>query len=86
MTVLPSSDHPISMIGVSLDRGTLSTYRRQGIYRIVSMNGEPWKAGKFSYTLQCFLWSEHLGLHARECEHARVVPRFFDTAGALDQQ
>ncbi|KAI9186097.1 hypothetical protein LWI28_013766 [Acer negundo] len=31
-----------------------------------SMNGEPWKAGKFSYTLRCSLWSEHLGLHARE--------------------
>ena len=27
-----------------------------------SMNGEPWKAGNFSYTLQCSLWSEHLTL------------------------
>ncbi|KAJ0080599.1 hypothetical protein Patl1_22329 [Pistacia atlantica] len=31
-----------------------------------SMNGEPWKAGKFSYTLRCSLWCEHLGLPAGE--------------------
>ncbi|XP_059439509.1 phospholipase D zeta 1-like [Corylus avellana] len=31
-----------------------------------SMNGEPWQAGKFSYTLRCSLWSEHLGLSAGE--------------------
>lgn len=31
-----------------------------------SMNGEPWKAGKFSHSLRCFLWAEHLGLHAGE--------------------
>ncbi|KAL5786767.1 hypothetical protein ACOSQ2_009159 [Xanthoceras sorbifolium] len=36
-----------------------------------SMNGEPWKAGKFSYTLRCSLWSEHLGLHAREITQIR---------------
>ncbi|KEH43092.1 phospholipase D p2-like protein [Medicago truncatula] len=26
------------------------------------MNGKPWKAGKFSHSLRCSLWSEHLGL------------------------
>ncbi|XP_062081905.1 phospholipase D zeta 1-like [Humulus lupulus] len=31
-----------------------------------TMNGQPWKAGKFSYSLRCFLWSEHLDLHAEE--------------------
>ncbi|KAJ4835368.1 Phospholipase D zeta 1 [Turnera subulata] len=31
-----------------------------------SMNGEPWKAGKFAFSLRCSLWSEHLGLHAGE--------------------
>ncbi|XP_050380280.1 phospholipase D zeta 1-like isoform X2 [Argentina anserina] len=31
-----------------------------------SMAGQPWKAGKFSYSLRCSLWSEHLGLHAGE--------------------
>ncbi|KAF4392438.1 hypothetical protein G4B88_005397 [Cannabis sativa] len=31
-----------------------------------TMNGQPWKAGKFSYSLRCFLWSEHLDLHAGE--------------------
>ncbi|KAJ1385581.1 Pleckstrin-like proteiny domain [Sesbania bispinosa] len=30
------------------------------------MNGKPWKAGKFSHSLRCSLWSEHLGLHAGE--------------------
>ncbi|KAK7277974.1 hypothetical protein RJT34_22995 [Clitoria ternatea] len=30
------------------------------------MNGMPWKAGKFSYSLRCSLWSEHLGLHSGE--------------------
>ncbi|XP_016172953.1 phospholipase D zeta 2 [Arachis ipaensis] len=30
------------------------------------MNGKPWKAGKFSYSLRCSLWSEHLGLHTEE--------------------
>ncbi|KAG2402358.1 Phospholipase D zeta 1 [Vigna angularis] len=30
------------------------------------MNGKPWKAGKFSYSLRCSLWSEHLGLHSGE--------------------
>ncbi|RXI01795.1 hypothetical protein DVH24_015144 [Malus domestica] len=31
-----------------------------------SMNGQPWKAGKFAYSLRCSLWSEHLGLQAGE--------------------
>ncbi|XP_041017183.1 phospholipase D zeta 1-like isoform X1 [Juglans microcarpa x Juglans regia] len=31
-----------------------------------SMNGEPWQAGKFAYSLRCSLWSEHLGLSAGE--------------------
>ncbi|XP_027363976.1 phospholipase D zeta 1-like isoform X2 [Abrus precatorius] len=30
------------------------------------MNGSPWKAGKFSYSLRCSLWSEHLGLQTGE--------------------
>ncbi|PNX66986.1 phospholipase D p1-like protein, partial [Trifolium pratense] len=30
------------------------------------MNGKPWKAGKFSHSLRCSLWSEHLGLHTGE--------------------
>lgn len=30
------------------------------------MNGQPWKAGKFAYSLRCSLWSEHLGLQAGE--------------------
>ncbi|WCJ26915.1 phospholipase D P1 [Euphorbia peplus] len=31
-----------------------------------SMNGESWKAGKFTHSLRCSLWSEHLGLTAGE--------------------
>ncbi|KAF8392647.1 hypothetical protein HHK36_022996 [Tetracentron sinense] len=31
-----------------------------------SMNGKPWKAGKFTFSLRLSLWSEHLGLCARE--------------------
>ncbi|XP_028779524.1 phospholipase D zeta 2 [Neltuma alba] len=31
-----------------------------------SMDGKPWKAGKFSYSLRCSLWSEHLGLPTGE--------------------
>ncbi|MBA0770961.1 hypothetical protein Gotri_019499 [Gossypium trilobum] len=31
-----------------------------------SMNGEPWKAGKFAHSLRCSLWCEHLGLHPGE--------------------
>nr|CAD1833274.1 unnamed protein product [Ananas comosus var. bracteatus] len=30
------------------------------------MNGKPWKAGKFSFSLRLSLWSEHLGLHRGE--------------------
>nr|XP_023884139.1 phospholipase D zeta 1-like [Quercus suber] len=30
------------------------------------MNGEPWQAGKFAYSLRCSLWSEHLGIPAGE--------------------
>ncbi|TYG96037.1 hypothetical protein ES288_A11G315700v1 [Gossypium darwinii] len=31
-----------------------------------SMNGEPWKSGKFAHSLRCSLWCEHLGLHPGE--------------------
>ncbi|OVA02602.1 Phospholipase D/Transphosphatidylase [Macleaya cordata] len=31
-----------------------------------SMNGKPWKAGKFSFSLRLSLWSEHLGLRDGE--------------------
>ncbi|KAG9129798.1 hypothetical protein Leryth_016007 [Lithospermum erythrorhizon] len=31
-----------------------------------SMNGEPWKAGKFSFSLRVSLWAEHLGLQPGE--------------------
>lgn len=31
-----------------------------------SMNGKPWKAGKFAHSLRCSLWCEHLGLHLGE--------------------
>lgn len=31
-----------------------------------SMNGEPWQAGKFAFTLRCSLWSEHLGISEGE--------------------
>lgn len=31
-----------------------------------SMNGEPWTAGKFSHSLRCYLWAEHLGLSGGE--------------------
>ncbi|XP_061975701.1 phospholipase D zeta 1 isoform X1 [Populus nigra] len=30
------------------------------------MGGKPWKAGKFTLSLRLSLWSEHLGLHAKE--------------------
>ncbi|XP_010546749.1 PREDICTED: phospholipase D zeta 2 [Tarenaya hassleriana] len=33
-----------------------------------SMNGERWMAGKFSYSLRCSLWSEHLGLQPEEAK------------------
>ncbi|VFR01732.1 unnamed protein product [Cuscuta campestris] len=29
-----------------------------------SMNGNPWKAGKFAFSLRVSLWTEHLGLHS----------------------
>ncbi|XP_061363302.1 phospholipase D zeta 1-like isoform X2 [Gastrolobium bilobum] len=35
------------------------------------MNGKPWNAGKFSYSLRCSLWSEHLGLHTGEISKIR---------------
>ncbi|KAK4795592.1 hypothetical protein SAY86_027918 [Trapa natans] len=31
-----------------------------------SMNGRPWRAGKFSHSLRCHLWAEHLGLNPGE--------------------
>ncbi|OIT24712.1 PREDICTED: phospholipase D zeta 1-like [Nicotiana attenuata] len=31
-----------------------------------SMDGKPWKAGKFAFSLRISLWAEHLGLHAEE--------------------
>ncbi|XP_078439374.1 phospholipase D zeta 1-like isoform X2 [Wolffia australiana] len=30
------------------------------------MNGKPWKAGKFAFSLRLSLWAEHLGLHMGE--------------------
>ncbi|KAJ7973311.1 Phospholipase [Quillaja saponaria] len=41
------------------------------------MDGEPWNAGKFSYSLRCSLWSEHLGLHAGEV--SRISDPIADT-------
>jgi len=31
-----------------------------------SMNGRPWRAGKFALSLRLSLWSEHLGLRPGE--------------------
>ncbi|KAF8394606.1 hypothetical protein HHK36_020820 [Tetracentron sinense] len=51
-----------------------------------SMNGRPWKAGKFSLSLRLSLWSEHLGLRAVEvrnfelieyCSNGFVFTRYF---------
>uniref|UniRef100_A0A2N9IVF7 Phospholipase n=1 Tax=Fagus sylvatica TaxID=28930 RepID=A0A2N9IVF7_FAGSY len=36
-----------------------------------SMNGKPWQAGKFAYSLRCSLWSEHLGIPAGEISQIR---------------
>ncbi|KAJ8752473.1 hypothetical protein K2173_004761 [Erythroxylum novogranatense] len=36
-----------------------------------SMNGEPWKAGKFTFSLREALWSEHLGLKAGEVDRIK---------------
>uniref|UniRef100_A0A5B7BP60 phospholipase D n=1 Tax=Davidia involucrata TaxID=16924 RepID=A0A5B7BP60_DAVIN len=36
-----------------------------------SMNGKPWKAGKFAFSLRLSLWLEHLGLHAGEISRIR---------------
>ncbi|KAM7469917.1 hypothetical protein LguiA_008100 [Lonicera macranthoides] len=36
-----------------------------------SMNGEPWSAGKFAFSLRLSLWSEHLGLHSEEISQIR---------------
>lgn len=47
-----------------------------------SLNGVKWMAGKFSYSLRCSLWSEHLGLHAGEvilqnfCKRLYCKPSF----------
>nr|XP_018678171.1 PREDICTED: phospholipase D zeta 1-like isoform X1 [Musa acuminata subsp. malaccensis] len=35
------------------------------------MNGNPWKAGKFSLSLRLSLWQEHLGLRAEEISQIR---------------
>ncbi|KAM7272332.1 hypothetical protein ACFE04_026995 [Oxalis oulophora] len=37
-----------------------------------SMNGEPWKAGKFAHSLRCSLWLEHLGLHEGESSFHQI--------------
>ncbi|KAK6143935.1 hypothetical protein DH2020_024283 [Rehmannia glutinosa] len=42
-----------------------------------SMNGNPWKAGKFSYSLRLSLWAEHLGLNAKEV--AQIKDPIVDT-------
>nr|GMD42252.1 phospholipase D zeta 1-like isoform X1 [Ipomoea batatas] len=31
-----------------------------------SMDGKPWKAGRFAFSLRVSLWAEHLGLHTGE--------------------
>lgn len=31
-----------------------------------SMDGNPWKAGKFAFSLRLSLWAEHLGLNTEE--------------------
>ncbi|KAL6964702.1 Phospholipase D zeta 1 [Sarracenia purpurea var. burkii] len=36
-----------------------------------SINGQPWKAGKFALGLRLSLWSEHLGLRAGEIDRIR---------------
>ncbi|KAI4372290.1 hypothetical protein MLD38_010537 [Melastoma candidum] len=36
-----------------------------------TMNGELWKAGKFSHSLRCSLWMEHLGLHPGEAHRVK---------------
>ncbi|KAK4406709.1 Phospholipase D zeta 1, partial [Sesamum angolense] len=33
---------------------------------VSSMNGKPWEAGKFAFSLRLSLWAEHLGLHTEE--------------------
>lgn len=30
------------------------------------MDGKPWKAGKFAFSLRVSLWAEHLGLNTEE--------------------
>uniref|UniRef100_A0A1D1XVZ3 phospholipase D n=3 Tax=Magnoliopsida TaxID=3398 RepID=A0A1D1XVZ3_9ARAE len=46
-----------SEIGVLIeDRDFIGSY----------MNGKPWKAGKFAFSLRLSLWAEHLGLHVGE--------------------
>lgn len=34
------------------------------------MDGKPWKAGKFAFSLRVSLWAEHLGLCAEEVSDA----------------
>ncbi|KAF3795715.1 Phospholipase D zeta 1 [Nymphaea thermarum] len=41
------------------------------------MSGNPWKAGRFAYSLRISLWCEHLGLHPSE--NARIRDPVIDT-------
>ncbi|XP_047331779.1 phospholipase D zeta 1-like [Impatiens glandulifera] len=36
-----------------------------------SMNGKPWKAGKFAHSLRVTLWAEHLGLQRQQVDQIR---------------
>ncbi|KZV19469.1 phospholipase D p1 [Dorcoceras hygrometricum] len=36
-----------------------------------SMNGKPWKAGKFVFSLRLCLWAEHLGLNIEEVDQIK---------------
>lgn len=37
------------------------------------IGGKPWKAGKFALSLRLSLWSEHLGLHAKEVQFFNII-------------
>ncbi|XP_073292448.1 phospholipase D zeta 1-like [Primulina huaijiensis] len=36
-----------------------------------TMNGKPWKAGKFAFSLRLSLWAEHLGLNIEEVDQIK---------------